>query len=46
LIRSTNDRGTVTILDSRVRTQWYGRLFLDSLEECPVETVEVPGLEK
>jgi ATP-dependent DNA helicase DinG len=46
LIRSTNDLGTVTILDSRVRSQWYGRLFLDSIEECPIETVEVPGLER
>ncbi|HSR87554.1 MAG TPA: helicase C-terminal domain-containing protein, partial [Pontiella sp.] len=46
LIRSTNDLGTVTILDSRVLSQWYGRLFLDSIESCPVETVEVPGLEK
>ncbi len=44
LIRSGNDFGTVTILDSRVRNQWYGRLFLDSIEECPVEGVEVPGL--
>jgi ATP-dependent DNA helicase DinG len=46
LIRSTNDLGTVTILDSRVRSQWYGRLFLDSIDECPVEMVEVPGLER
>ena len=46
LIRSTKDRGIVTILDSRVSHQWYGRLFLDSIDECPVETVEVPGLER
>jgi ATP-dependent DNA helicase DinG len=44
LIRSANDRGTVTILDSRIRNQWYGRLFLDSIEDCPVEDVEVPNL--
>ncbi len=44
LIRSANDFGTVTILDSRVWNQWYGRLFLDSIEECPVEQVEVPNL--
>ncbi|MCF7816569.1 MAG: hypothetical protein K9M54_01705 [Kiritimatiellales bacterium] len=44
LIRSTNDHGTVTILDSRIRNQWYGRLFLESIDECPVEDVEVPGI--
>ncbi len=46
LIRSANDYGTVTILDSRVWKQWYGRLFLESIEECPVEQVEVPNLER
>ncbi len=45
LIRSGRDYGTVTILDSRVKNQWYGRLFLDSIEDCPVEGVEIPGLE-
>jgi ATP-dependent DNA helicase DinG len=45
LIRSGSDYGTVTILDSRVRNQWYGRLFLESIEECPVEEVEVPDIE-
>jgi ATP-dependent DNA helicase DinG len=44
LIRSTKDYGTVTILDSRIRNQWYGRLFLDSIEDCPVEEVEIPDL--
>jgi ATP-dependent DNA helicase DinG len=44
LIRSGSDFGTVTILDSRIRNQWYGRLFLDSIEECPVETIEIPDL--
>lgn len=44
LIRSGSDHGTVTILDSRVHKQWYGRLFLESIEECPIEQVEVPGL--
>jgi ATP-dependent DNA helicase DinG len=42
LIRSGSDTGTVTILDSRVQNQWYGRLFLESIEECPVEIVELP----
>ena len=31
LIRSTTDRGVVVILDSRVLTKRYGRLFLKSL---------------
>jgi ATP-dependent DNA helicase DinG len=44
LIRSGQDFGTVTVLDSRIHNQWYGRLFLDSLDECPVENVEVPDL--
>jgi ATP-dependent DNA helicase DinG len=42
LIRSAHDHGTVTILDSRITNQWYGRLFLESLQECPVEAVEIP----
>ena len=45
LIRSESDSGTVTILDSRIRNQWYGRLFLESLDECPVEEIEISGLE-
>ena len=31
LIRSQNDRGTVVILDSRIKRKWYGRIFLNSL---------------
>jgi ATP-dependent DNA helicase DinG len=34
LIRSQRDRGMVVILDPRVRTRPYGRLFLDSLPDC------------
>ncbi|MCK4564629.1 MAG: hypothetical protein KAU94_08140 [Verrucomicrobia bacterium] len=45
LIRSGSDYGTVTVLDSRIRNQWYGRLFLESLDECPVEEVEIPEIE-
>ena len=45
LIRSGSDQGTVTILDSRIRNQWYGRLFIQSLEDCPVQSIEIPGLE-
>jgi len=34
LIRTKTDRGQVVILDPRVRTKRYGRLFLESLPEC------------
>jgi ATP-dependent DNA helicase DinG len=34
LIRSRTDRGTVVILDPRVLTKPYGRVFLDSLPDC------------
>jgi ATP-dependent DNA helicase DinG len=36
LIRTQNDRGIVVILDPRVRTKAYGRVFLQSLPECAV----------
>jgi ATP-dependent DNA helicase DinG len=34
LIRTKRDRGMVVILDPRVRTKPYGRMFLESLPEC------------
>ncbi|HVX13119.1 MAG TPA: helicase C-terminal domain-containing protein [Pirellulales bacterium] len=34
LIRSRQDRGTVVILDPRVLSKPYGRVFLDSLPDC------------
>lgn len=34
LIRSQSDRGVVAILDRRVLTKRYGKLFLDSLPTC------------
>jgi ATP-dependent DNA helicase DinG len=36
LIRTQQDRGIVVILDPRVRTKPYGRVFLDSLPDCKV----------
>ena len=36
LIRSRQDRGVLAVLDSRLRTRRYGRLFLESLPDCPV----------
>jgi len=36
LIRSTEDRGVLSILDSRILTKEYGKLFLQSLPAAPV----------
>lgn len=36
LIRSTRDTGVLAILDPRIRTKAYGRIFLRSLPPCPV----------
>ena len=36
LIRSTTDRGVLAVLDPRLRTKSYGRLFLKSLPPCRV----------
>jgi ATP-dependent DNA helicase DinG len=38
LIRSTTDVGVLSILDPRLRTKGYGRVFLQSLPPCPVTT--------
>jgi len=37
LIRSKNDTGIIAILDKRIISKPYGRHFLNSIEECPVE---------
>ena len=36
LIRSRTDRGVICLLDPRVRTRPYGRVFLDSLPPCRI----------
>jgi ATP-dependent DNA helicase DinG len=36
LIRSTTDRGVLAVLDPRLRTKAYGRMFLESLPPCRV----------
>ena len=36
LIRSASDRGVLSILDPRVRTKAYGRIFLRSIPHCHV----------
>jgi len=41
LIRTQYDRGVVVVLDKRILTKKYGRLFIDSLPPC---TVKVGGL--
>jgi len=37
LIRSATDTGVVVVLDRRIVTRWYGRWFLRSIPEAPVE---------
>jgi ATP-dependent DNA helicase DinG len=37
LIRTHEDEGVVAILDPRIATKWYGKVFLDSLPHCTVE---------
>jgi ATP-dependent DNA helicase DinG len=34
LIRSKTDKGIIVLLDSRIKTKRYGKLFLDSLPDC------------
>ena len=41
LIRSQTDEGIVVVLDSRLLNKWYGRVFLRSIPECPVDTFEL-----
>jgi ATP-dependent DNA helicase DinG len=36
LIRSKTDRGVVVVMDKRVTSKSYGKLFLESLPECTV----------
>ncbi|HVG35660.1 MAG TPA: ATP-dependent DNA helicase [Pyrinomonadaceae bacterium] len=36
LIRSTTDRGALAVLDPRLRTKAYGRMFLESLPPCRI----------
>lgn len=45
LIRTQDDRGKVVILDPRVRSKFYGRLFIESLPDCPVTVERVEGRE-
>ncbi len=42
LIRTQTDEGIIVVLDNRILAKWYGKLFLASIPECPVEVVEEP----
>ena len=42
LIRTREDRGIVAILDPRLKTKSYGKMFLNSLPSCP----QISGLEE
>lgn len=43
LIRSSTDVGTVTLLDPRVTSERWGRIFLDSLPDCERIFLSQPG---
>jgi ATP-dependent DNA helicase DinG len=36
LIRTATDSGVVVVLDPRIHTKYYGRLFLESLPDCKI----------
>ena len=44
LIRSRTDRGVVVILDRRVQSKSYGRLFLEALPPCTVQRAPLAHL--
>lgn len=46
LIRSASDRGIVAILDRRVLTKQYGRLFIESLPTCTIRNSSLNELPK
>ncbi len=41
LIRTATDEGIIAILDSRIIRRWYGKYFLRSIPECPVEHISL-----
>jgi ATP-dependent DNA helicase DinG len=45
LIRSASDRGVLAVLDPRLRTKAYGRLFLESLPPCRI-TSDITEVER
>jgi len=45
LIRTKNDRGVVAILDPRIKTKFYGEIFLKSLPQCRI-TQEINDIDE
>jgi len=41
LIRHSNDRGIVAVLDARITKKSYGKLFVSSLPRCKIETGDI-----
>lgn len=39
LIRNKNDEGIIVILDNRIISKPYGKYFINSVDECPVEVL-------
>ncbi|MGQ0604164.1 MAG: helicase C-terminal domain-containing protein [Anaerolineales bacterium] len=46
LIRTKSDRGVVVVLDRRILTKAYGKVFLDSLPRCTVRRAPLAQLPK
>lgn len=44
LIRTQSDRGLVAVLDRRLQTKQYGRLFLESLPPCTLKIAPLASL--
>ncbi|HMN63182.1 MAG TPA: helicase C-terminal domain-containing protein, partial [Anaerolinea sp.] len=44
LIRTQSDRGIVAILDRRILTKRYGRLFIESLPRCKLKIGPIQDL--
>ena len=44
LIRTQSDRGVVVILDRRIKTKRYGRMFLESLPACTITESSLASL--
>jgi|694.fasta_scaffold00158_29 ATP-dependent DNA helicase DinG len=46
LIRTSSDYGSVVVLDPRMTSKPYGKIFLDSLPDCQIEKISGPNLLK
>lgn len=46
LIRTQDDRGIVVVLDKRVLSKQYGRLFIESLPKCTVQVGPLSNIPK